>query len=100
MSELTDWVNRVGPVAARMNEEARQENEREAAKWLAAMRDRFLGLDTTRLSIEQLGVVKKLADTMVGRLYAEIWGRETGIAVPEYGSSEWEAFYDHWLESN
>jgi hypothetical protein len=71
----------------------------EAAKWLDEIHNRF-NLDTHDLSLRQLVIVRKEADKLVSRLYAEEWGREQGIIAPEYGTPEWEFFHDEYLASN
>lgn len=78
---------------------ANRENEQRAANWLAQTRERFLEIDTAGYSLDQLRIVKRLADELVGRMYAEIWAKENGKVAPAYGSPDWPAFYDEWLAS-
>jgi hypothetical protein len=92
----SDWLRRVGPIAARQNEESRRENAREESRRLATIRTalELTTLDLCRTSREQL---VKLLQQLASRVTCELWGEEMGWAIPAYGTPEWQELYTAWL---
>jgi hypothetical protein len=99
MSEsASEWVNRVGPTAARLNEDSRREHEQFQAQRLAEIRD-ALDIVTFDLDGSTQDDVLKLAQALVARLTCEAWGRKMGWDTPRHGTPAWLELYTAWLGS-
>jgi len=58
-----------------------------------------LNAPTADLDYASLVAAERMACELSRRLMAEAWGRRTGRIVPTYGTPEWQAFFEDWMNS-
>jgi hypothetical protein len=58
---------------------------------------RNLDVLTIDLNREERRQYLKAAQNLVTRLTCELWAADRGLAIPQYGTPEWQEMADKWL---